>query len=861
MEADVGAIRFGTFLFVPEQGLLLRSGDPVPVGRRAFDILHTLVARRPAVVSKDELMQAAWGTQLVEENTLAVHLSALRKALGDGRQGVRYIATVSGRGYQFIAPTEARDTPAVRTLETDPSGNLPRAEGSLLGREAELQRARVALRTARLLTLVGPGGIGKTRLALAVGEHAAADYPDGVWWVDLTPLREASAMVGTVARALRLRLGTGDALAQLRTSLAGSRRLLILDNCEHVAAGAAELAGALQDVEGLRLLATSLEPLGVASEQVDRLDPLALPAESASVAEALDSPAVGLFLAKAQAVASDFRLDEDNVAAVVGICRRVEGVPLALELTAVRAAFLGAGPVAQRLGERLLELSSGRRDVVPKHQTLRALMAWSYGLLSPPERTVLRRLAVFAGGWTLDAAEGVVADAAVPEWRVAEHLASLIGKSLVIAQRTARGVTYRLLETTRLFAADQLQASGESGVFADRHAQYYAVLFDQAQAVWETTPDTEWLRHWAPELDNVRAALDHALTDPALAEVAVRLAGTAGLLWQHLGLPVEGMRYVDRAMERIDENAAPSPAARLLARAAALHGNYDRLRALPLAERAMALYRRLGDKPNLASVLGMLSSIQTNLGYRERAEAMLQEAHRLLAGSNRKKSLSALLNNMAILCFVSHRDLPKARDYCAQAVALARELRNHQDEITYLINLADSEFCLGAAEDAIGHVQEAIAASRHFGRRDTLGMASVNLIYYLIARDRPAEARPVAEEALALLQHSGGLFLRICLELWALLGALEGRHGASALLRGYVNAGFAASGEIREPVDQEIYDRLAGALATAMPAVEIEASAAEGAQWTEQQAVAFAIRHLVAPDSSLTSLWRALPPS
>jgi len=298
-----------------------------------------LVYRRSEVVSKDDLMRRVWGDQVVEENTLAAHLSALRKALGDGKQGIRYIGTVPGRGYQFVAPVEAVRQ-AAASLEPAASGNLPRAAAPLIGREAALVQVVSAIGATPLVTLTGSGGIGKTRLALAVGERMAGLYPDGVWWVDLTAVGDPALVAGTLARALGIQLGDGPPLPRLVTGLKDLRRLLILDNCEHVIAGVAELAVALRQTEDVRLLATSLEPLGVGGEQVERLGPLAVPAaEAATAAEALTVASVELFVARA--VGQGFALDEANVAAVVRVCRRLEGVPLALELAAARAALPG----------------------------------------------------------------------------------------------------------------------------------------------------------------------------------------------------------------------------------------------------------------------------------------------------------------------------------------------------------------------------------------------------------------------------------------------------------------------------------------------------------------------------------------
>ena len=843
------AVDFGRYRLLPDQRLLVAGEVPVPLGGRAFDILMALVDRRSEVVSKDELMRRVWGGQVVEENTLAVHLSALRKALGDGKQGIRYIGTVPGRGYQFVAPVEAVGE-AAASFEPAASGNLPRAAAPLIGREAALVQVVSAIGAAPLVTLTGSGGIGKTRLALAVGERMASLYPGGVWWIDLTAVGDPAQVTGTVARVLGIQLGDGPPLPRLVAGLKGLRRLLILDNCEHVIAGVAELAAALRQTEDVRSLATSLEPLGVAGEQVERLGPLAVPAaEAATMAEALAVPSVELFVARA--VGQGFALDEANVAAVVRMCRRLEGVPLALELAAARAALLGADAVARRLEGRLLELSSGRRDVLPKHKTLRALLDWSHGLLSASEQIVLRRLTVFAGGCTLAAAEAVAADNAVADWQVAEHVASLIAKSLVIAERTAQGARFRLLETTRIFAAEQLETSGESTVLAERHARYFTELFERAYAAWETTSDEEWLRLYAPELDNVRTAMAWALRDPEHAQIAITLGGAAGPLWEEAGARPEAKLYLGQAVERIDEDTPVAVAARILRCMAGLVYNGDRPQYLALLERSVVLYRHVRDRFGLAVVQGMLGTAYVHSGRYTEAKILFDEAYDTLPASGHNKSLCGLMNRLGILAAYMNDNM-EARNHYTRALELARELKRFKIENTCLLNLAEIEFALGSVDRAVALVQDAIQGFRLLRHREILAVALNNLTTYLIVQGNPSDARFVAREAFPLARENGGMILRIFLEPWALLGALEGQYRQAARLFGFTTASFAGSGEIREPTAQQIYDRLMPLLEAELPATVIQVLAAEGAQWSEEQAADFAFAELVSPVRQLT---------
>jgi len=715
----------------------------------------------------------------------------------------------------------------------------------MVGREAALAEVASALRSAPLVTLTGPGGIGKTRLALAVGQQLAADFAEGVWWVDLTPIGNPALVVGTVARALGIQLGDAPPLPRLVAGLKGLRRLLILDNCEHVIAGVAALVVALRAVAGVRVLTTSLEPLGVAEEQVERLGSLAVPEASVgTAAEALAIPSVALFVARARAVAPAFVLDGQNVEAVVRMCRALEGVPLALELAAARAALLGANAVAQRLDGRLLELSSGRRDLLPKHQTLRALLEWSHGLLSVSERIVLRRLTVFAGGCTLEAAEAVAADAAVAEWRVAEHVASLIAKSLVIAERASQGARYRLLETTRVFAAEQLEASGASSTLAERHACYFTALFERADATWETTPDADWLRLYAPELDNALTAMDWALRDPGRAQIAIALGGAAGPLWQELGALTEAKPYLNRAVERIDKDTPIADAARLLKWAGVGWYNSNLPRYLTLMERSAVLYHQLGDRLRLAAVQGILGNTYVRSGRNAEAKALFDEAYETLTSSGHKKSLCALMNRRGILAARMNNNI-EARNHYRRALALARELKRFTIENMVLLNLSEVEFALGSVERAVELIQEAIHGFRRNGPRDVLAVALANLTQYSILQGNLCDARPVAREAFTLARETGGDILRNCLEPWALLGALEGRHRQAALLLGFTTARFAASGEIRGPTEQQIQDRLVPLLMAELPEDEILLLATEAAQWSEEQAGDFTFHELI----------------
>lgn len=363
----------------------------------------------------------------------------------------------------------------------------------------------------RLITIAGPGGIGKTSVALAVAERSLAAYEDGVWLVDLAPLSDAGAVASAVSSALGLQGSSDNPLPRLIASLSKKNLLLLLDNCEQVIEATASLAiGILKGAPGVQILATSREPLRVEGERVWRLSPLPSPAASAKLtaAEALAFPAVQLFVERAAASMDEFELTDADTPLVVDICGKLDGLPLAIELAAARIEAFGVHGLTAHLDERIRLPSSGRRTAAPRHRTLTATIDWSYQLLSEAEQTVLRQVAIFAGGFTLSAASAVIAHVAQPLSDLTEPLAGLIAKSLVSVDLSEAEPRYRLLDTTRAYALEKLAESGELNAIGRRHAEYYRDLL--AAAARDETAADDWPAACAREIDNIRAALTWA---------------------------------------------------------------------------------------------------------------------------------------------------------------------------------------------------------------------------------------------------------------------------------------------------------------------------------------------------------------
>ena len=543
-------LAFGRFLAMPRRRELLADGRPLKLGDRAFDVLLALIEARGSVVSKDALMAQVWPGRVVEENNLHTQISELRAALGADRDLIR---TIARRGYQFtgevrsLPPGSAEgtsasaDASASEATSVRPPTNLPEAVSELIGRDDELRKILDLAVAHRLVTLTGTGGIGKTRLALATARRLLPQFADGVWVVEFSPLADPSLVPATVAAAVRLELDGGEASVQrVAQMLAVRKLLLVLDTCEHVIDAATSVAEAvLQAGSAVHILATSREPLRSEGEWVYPVPPLAVPPDDAAERNDLrQCGAVQLFVERARAAEPFFSPSGGNLTMIAAICRRLDGIPLSIELAAARAAALGIEELAARLDDSFQLLTGGRRTASPRHQTLRATLDWSYELLAEPERALLRRLAVFAGFLDLEAALAV-AGAGMSRTECIEGLASLIAKSLVSARADANVARYRLLDTTRAYALEKLGESGEGETIARRHAEFYRDLFERSEAEWERRPTAEWLDDYAWRIDNLRAALDWAFSPSGDVRLGVALTTAAVPLWMHLSLTEE----------------------------------------------------------------------------------------------------------------------------------------------------------------------------------------------------------------------------------------------------------------------------------------------------------------------------------
>ena len=551
------SFEFGRFRVLPQRREVLADGQPMELGGRAFDILVVLIEAHGAVVSKDELMRRVWPGRIVEDNNLHAQIKALRRAFSDHD----LIRTVVGRGYQFRAEVRPRLGNHIERAQAGSNVSVPRAPTNLpaqtsdvIGREVEIAEVIGLLTDHRFVTLTGTGGIGKTRLALEVARHLLPGVTDGVWIAELGSLSDPQLVPVTVAAALGLELVAGVVSAEgIAAALGSKHMMLVLDNCEHVIDAAARMVEALLHANPTaRVIATSREPLRAESEHLYRVPPLAVPADDTQTLEdVLQQGAVALFVTRVQATNPHFILDRQSATAMTAICRRLDGIPLAIELAAARASTLGVQELASRLDDRFSLLTEGLRTALRRHQTLRATLDWSYELLSESERVVLRHLSIFAGGFTLAAASAVIGNAEILASNVVDGVANLVTKSLLAADIGGPTVHYRLLETTRAYARDKLAEHGELEQAARKHTEYYRDLCRQAEAEWEIRPATEWLADYGRQLDNVRTALDWAFSPTGDTSIGVALTAAAVPLWCQLSLLDECRRRVEDALSHI----------------------------------------------------------------------------------------------------------------------------------------------------------------------------------------------------------------------------------------------------------------------------------------------------------------------
>jgi predicted ATPase/DNA-binding winged helix-turn-helix (wHTH) protein len=634
-------ISFGTFSLSVSERLLLNRGKRVPLGGRAFDILIALVERAGEVVSKKELMQLVWPNATVDEGSLRFHIASLRKTLGEGEPGGPYVKTLQGHGYCFVASIFRSNR--LQPLITEEAvaqlpQRLPVRMLRMVGREEAVQKLSAHVKIERFVTIVGPGGIGKTTVAVAVGHKLLQDFDGAVIFFDLGTLSDPLLVPSAIASVLGLLVQSNDPVPGLIAYLRSKRVLLILDSCEHVIESAATLAERIfREAPETHILATSREALRADGEHVRPLMPLESPPDGPGLTamQALRFSAVRLFVERVTASGYALELSDRDAPTVAEICRRLDGIALAIELAAGRVNAFGIEEIATRLCHRLKLLWEGRRTAPPRHQTLSAMLDWSYNLLRDSERLVLCRLSVFVGAFTLEAALAIAAGPDIDESQAVAALDGLVMKSLVAADTSQPATRYRLLDTTRAYALGKLLDRDDADQVARRHAIYFLELLDRNDADRPSTSNGKAFAKFAEHLGNVRAALEWSFLERGDAGVSIALAAASSRLFLELSLLSECSRWAERAITRLDETSRGTPLELELQAALGLSSMFTRgnsEQAGTALKRGLVLADELGDMHNALRLLGRLHIFHERVGdfrvaleYAKRGKALAKK--------------------------------------------------------------------------------------------------------------------------------------------------------------------------------------------------------------------------------------------
>lgn len=775
-----GTLSFGPFSVTPHERLLMRDGVALPLGAKAFDTLMALMSRPNEVVSKWDLMALVWPGITVEETNLRFHVAALRKALGDGKDGARYITTLSGRGYCFVAPiSQTNIAPLQRPAPRRelPPVKLPNRLQRMVGRDDAIAAVSDKLLASRFVTIVGPGGVGKTAVAVAIAHDLLESFSDAAHFVDLASLSDPDLVITSILLMLGLPAETDDPLPALLAHLRDKRMLLILDNCEHVIAAAAPLAAEIfHAAPHVHILATSREALRVEGEQVYRLAPFAVPPDNSSLtaAAAQTYPALQLFLERATAGGAQITLDDANAALIARICRKLDGMALAIELAAGRVEAYGLAQTAALLDERLNLLWQGQRTAPPRQKTLQATLDWSYGLLSDRERLVLRRLAVFAGHFTLDAALEVVPDERVDHAHLFDAVDSLVAKSMVAPRPIGAMMRYRLLDATRAYLRE---IEPDDAALAVRHATYYRRWLEQAGTTWANVPSADERAAHFSALHNVRAALEWCFGVGGDLGAGIVLAAAAAPIFLAMSLLIECRRWSERALLAMAPSARGSAEEMHIQAALGLTLMFTRggsEAARSALSRGLAIAEARGDQINQLQLLGRMHIFHERMG-----------------------------------------EFDAALGYAQQSIAVARSLGDAASIALAHSLLGVSLHLAGRHRDALEMLQiawqgpgtERISTVYGFDHRNRAG---ITLARELWLQGRPADAQQLARQTVteaAQMDHPITLCIAliwaVAIELWS--GDLDGAeedidcfiaHANSRSMEPYLAVGRGVKGEL-----------------------------------------------------------------
>lgn len=808
-------LQFGPFTLNVAEAQLARDGQAIALRPKAFELLVALARRPGELVTKDELLDVVWGRRFITEGVIKSVVGELRTALGDDPKQARWIETVPRRGYRFVGQAEPRvgapeprvPAPLASAPRLTVAGNVAEALSPIIGRANELGALQALLGTQRLVTVVGPSGVGKTRLAQALAAAQREAWVDGVWFVELAGLAAEATTPASLSAALAQTLQLDAAVtteAALGRALQQLSMLLVLDNAEHLLAVLTPLvAQLLAQAPALRVAVTSQEPLRIPGEQVFRLVPLALPppADDADAERLMASGAVRLFVDRVAARLPGFALAPQQQHAVADICRALDGLPLALELAAARVPLLGVQGICDMLlgddGARLALLTQGARTAAPRQRTLRDALAWSHGLLDDAQRRVFRRLGVFHGGFTLDVAQAVCVDETLDAWAVLDVVHALAEKSLLASSADSAAhlpPRFMLLESLRAFALERLAEAGETELMRRRHVQAVLAYWKRAEARSLSDAVLPWLARHRAEIQNLRAALRWAATDahhaldPARADDALALVVFSGPLWHRAGLALEGRAACEAVRSRAESTADPvlrSGFDLSVATLATYASAYPPAEGLACAQRAVAAYGQAGDTARayfalyLCYQLGLRAQPQANRGALiEQMAACVQPGWSEL--------LTRYLRNARGYEQRLAGDSEAYLACCRDELARCQRLGAVAEGWTAAQGLMLAEYDLGHLQDAVAVGREALAQIRSAARLRQHG-AMLGLWTTMLAESGDAAGtRAALAEALPALRSTGTPWMVHVALVW--LAVAEGRHEAAARLYGWQGA-------------------------------------------------------------------------
>ena len=746
--------------------------------------------------------------------------------------------------FQLLATDLFKGFPALKSLNALPN-NLPPQLTSFIGRDREMQEVKKLLASARLLTLIGPGGTGKTRLSLQLAADQLSEFKDGVWLVELAPLSDPAFIVLTIASVLELREVQGIPLLSIIIDFLREKQLLlILDNCEHLVEASARVADQLLHVcPQLKIIASSREALGIAGETVYRVPSLSLPDRASK--SLMNFESTRLFIDRATKAEPRFHVTDHNASSIAQICQRLDGIPLAIELAAARVKLFTPEQIAERLDDRFKLLTGGSRTALPRQQTLRALIDWSYQSLTETEQRALRRLAVFSDGWTFDAAESVVG-----EHDAMDGLLGLVNKSLVNVEEQDGKSRYRFLETIRQYAMEKLLESGESIEVRDRHLDYFLQSTQQApqreQRTFGALPnDIEWLNQMEAEHDNLRAALEWATSnDP---EKALKLIYIMGNFWMGRDYNLESRQWCQLILEKT------KPLSSMAGERAKVYGVFgwnsivigDHTTGRHAAEAGIELARKIDDKQTMGRLFGLLALACMFQGDFPASENALTEAEAIVRQAGMLEQLATILTTRAQLAFVGYRDLEKAKRYLDEAVLLSATLHNEWATAMSLFGMAHVAGVMGDLDTARAKFMASANLARKMGNKRQMYSCYSELAHILRENSELDEPLGIYLDLLPKWRDLGHR-AAVAHELECIAYILSKKDAAqrAVTILGAADSLRRMIGSSPTPIERSEYEREIMALREKLDATTFEQAWAEGQRLSMDEAVAAAVSNL-----------------